>query len=198
MNERKDERKSPKKGRQTAEAIERAGMRIKRRDRMENVDVYEAEPEGCPDRAVVVFDAEEGMHVGVRLELPAGSDLRGAPVLSDRALLVQGILSVGLQHHHLQVEPLAHAEGLEGFLLTFHLCDHDRDLLRERHARVDAVAHELSEAFAHPGEDLAALKAVVGFRAFAPELAPARAQAAIVPTFDLEARDRMMREASRT
>jgi hypothetical protein len=160
--------------------------------------LYELEPTRCGGRQALVLDGKDkGITVALRQEVPENSPLRGEATTSTEALALLGALTAALRAQEVDAELIGGREGLEAVLLSRRLCarEPDADKLNEHLDRLQEIAEALEPALTLSGR--AAIDGVLA--RVRPQLAASpekieRRQAVIVPTFDEEARDRMLRE----
>jgi hypothetical protein len=195
--------RSPDEGRMATitALLRQADIQPGKRASMQGANVVEASAPGLAPQSLVVFQSQdEGMHLGLKVGIPANSALVNQKPYSDSVLLALGALTVGLGPLGLRAELLSGSEGAEGFLIIAHACDpKDPAVLRSRLVSLRSVSTRISEALAVPSADLvAALRASLGVRGFTEKWHTSGREAVVVPTFDTAVRDRMMKETGVT
>jgi hypothetical protein len=157
-------------------------------------EVFSIALPGPPETDGWIAVTAHSVELAVRVPLPEGWELTGAQPSTDRVLQVLGALNLGVQSHGLRVSPLAHIRGLEGFVITRHLC---RDLLSAERLREELLALQLTtrrvfEALSEPAARLlAAVRKAAGVRHAAPARQERRGTPEMIPTFDPAAMEQM-------
>jgi hypothetical protein len=157
---------------------------------------YEFEIPDCGGRRGLVFEAKDKrLTVGIRLHFQEGCSLLRAAATSDVALSFLGALHFSLQSQALEAQLVTGAEGVEGVIITARACAEEAEspLVEEYINRVRSVVEALHPALKGEGRELIdrVLDAVRPQLAASPE-EPTQPDALIVPTFNEEARDRML------
>ncbi|KRF02358.1 hypothetical protein ASG87_00050 [Frateuria sp. Soil773] len=163
--------------------------------------LHQLDPSQWSGRRALVLDRKQGgITAAVRVELPGSSPLRGQALASPEALALLGALTLALQDRGMDAKLIAGGDGLEAVMLNSHAChcDVDADSLRDKHLKeVDEVARLVEPALAQKGTALAtAILARVRPLVGALVKEELKAQPIVVPTFDEQERDRMMKQAS--
>lgn len=172
-----------------------AGFTIATSTALHGARVYELTSAECAGiRVAVLHTANKGLTLGGRIEL-SQSDLMGTSADSEQALLVLGALTAGLQPQGIEAHFLAGNQGLEGLMLSVHVCQDkgEPEQLKTQIARLARAAEAVAKALAQRGPDRLAAVRLAARLAEAAPAEVARVQVSVAPTFDLAARDRMMR-----
>lgn len=160
--------------------------------------VYELTSAECAGvRVAVLHTPGKGLTVGGRVEL-SQSDLKGTSADSEQALLVLGALTAGLQPQGIEAHFLAGNEGIEGLMLSVHVCQDkgEPEQLKASIVKITQAAEAVAKAVTQRGPDrLVAVRQAARLAKAAPAEV-ARVQVSVAPTFDLAARDRMMRNTN--
>ena len=178
--------------------LQELGMSVKNSTSTQAGKFYEFEIPDCPGRRGLVFDArDKGINVGIRLDFQENSTLLRAAATSDAALSFLGALSLSLKSQALEAQLITGMEGVEGVMITARVCSAEAGspIVKERINRIRSVVEALPPVLTEEGRELIdrVLAAVRPQLAASPEK-PTVPDALIVPTFDEEARNRMMGE----
>ena len=175
-----------------------AGITVKKHQPIPHGQVYEIETPDCLGFQGIVHETrDEGVTVALRVPLEKDSPLYGLAVNSEQAHLLLGTLTAGLQGQGLQALLLARQDGLEGVLISKHLCESrvEAAIIKEKLSSLKHTAESISSALKTKGKELtAALYKASLLQVAQPSLVNYPVRPMIAPTFDLEARDRMMKE----
>jgi len=180
--------------------LKEAGIAVRESTEMERGSLYEVEPAQCGGRRALVFDGKEkGVTVAVRADIPEQAALRHETLGSVESLALLGALSLALQGHDAQPHLLGGERGLEAVMVSGRLCEREAnpDSVHQELGRLEGIVASLEPALTLSGE---ALREAVLTRV-RPSVAGLVSEMSdgerpmIVPTFDEEARDRMMRQA---
>jgi hypothetical protein len=161
--------------------------------------IHELSPSHCRGQKTLVFERKEGgITVAVRVDLPETSVLRNQSLTSSEALTLLGALTLALQQHEAEAKLIAGSQGLEAVMVSARLCDRQLEAtaLNDHVSRVQDIAQSLEPALAEESPVLveSILERVRPVFA-APTKEIVRDQPIIVPTFDEEARNRMMQQS---
>lgn len=178
--------------------LHQAGFTIASRTALPGARVYEVtSPTSAGVRVAVRYSDDQGLTLGGRIEL-SSSELAGTRADSEPALLLLGALAAGLQSQELEAHLLAGKDGLEGIMLSAHVCQDkvDAEQLKALLVRLSQVAKAVTEAVAQPGPARVAAVLRAARLGQASAASVSRVQVSVAPTFDLAARDRLLRNAS--
>jgi hypothetical protein len=133
--------------------LHEAGLSIKSKKKTHAGEIIEVEIRGFRDYYGVISDIkDEGLVIGIRVELPAKSELRGVSLNSGKAMRLLGTLTVSLISRGLHAQLLIGRNGLEGLLISCHVC-HDKldsSYLKKQILKlgkiVETISHTLAES----------------------------------------------------
>jgi hypothetical protein len=177
-------------------ALEKAGLSVIGHAETQGGVLHELDPAGSEGRRSLVFDdGTRGMTVAIRVNIPEGSSLAKAPAGSEAALCFLGALTYSIQGRQAEAKLILGSHGVEGILVSRHICAGAlavEKIPQELHD-LRQIAGEIDSALAAPGPELIA-RLLANLSVVTSELARPipKEEARIVPTFDEEARDRMM------
>ncbi|MFS8085545.1 MAG: hypothetical protein ACMG6H_07930 [Acidobacteriota bacterium] len=158
--------------------------------------LHQLEPAHCGGRRALVFDGKEkGVTIAIRVELPDASSLRNQPVTSPEVLQLLGALTQALQGHDAEARLVGGDRGLEAVMVSKRLCESslDAERISERLNDMQDVVKEIEPALLLSGQTLiATIIARVGPVIADLSKEESTEEAVIVPSFNEEARDRMM------
>ena len=171
-----------------------SGMACRRIDKNVEGEIFSITLPGPLETEGWIASTPHSLELAVRVPLPEGWDLAGAQPSTDRVLQVLGALNLGVQSHGLRVSPVAHIRGLEGFVLSRHLC---RALLSTERLTEDLLALQLTarrvfEALSEPAARLlVAVRKAAGVRHAAARRQERRGTPEMIPTFEPAAVEQM-------
>lgn len=127
-------------------ALQEAGFKIKQRTQFGDNKVVELDPTHSGDHEVFIFESERGVLITLHISLDARSNLWRLNPESEKALLILGTLTFGLQSRDIQAGPLTQENGLCGFQLSAHMYPGqvDANHLRNQIAELVEVATRLA------------------------------------------------------
>jgi len=178
--------------------LEEAQLSIRERTETQGGLLHELEPAHCGGYRAIMFDnKEKGVTIAVRTELPPASQLRSQAPTSQEALSLLGALTLTLQGYGAEARLISGEQGLEAIMVSQRICDRalNADGLKQYLGQLQAIAEEVEPALSLNGQ--AQIEHVlVRVR---PQYADLRQQetheeAIVVPTFDEEARNRLMKQ----
>lgn len=178
--------------------LREANIAIRETIDVQSGKLHELEPaEHCGRRALVFEDGENGVTIGIRVELPQTSSLRNIPASSTESLTLLGAITFSLQGHNAHAKLLSGKQGLEAIMVSRQVCESglDSSALSEYLELIEAVAQSIEPALAlsAPASIEAVLEHVRPVVS-APESEILNVEPVIVPTFDEEARNQMMQK----
>lgn len=160
--------------------------------------IHALEPAQWCGRRTLVFDEKgKGITVAIRSELPEMSPLRNVSLTSQEALLLLGALNYSLQAHDADTKLVGGNQGLEAILISRRLCESEIDS--------STLSHHLNQIqdIIQSIEPVLSLSGQVLIDSVIEHVRPVisaqtnealKAEPMIVPTFDEEARNRMMQQ----
>jgi hypothetical protein len=162
--------------------------------------LHELDPAQYGGRQALVFESkDDGVTLAIRIEVPAASPLREEALTSTVALTFLGALTLALQGHKAEAKLISGGLGLEAVLVSRRLGDRELDAagVGRLLQALQTLAQQVEPALAASGQDVVA-RILARVRPVKSDLTKQSlaAEPVIVPTFDQEARDRMMRRAS--
>ena len=161
--------------------------------------VYEFERPGRADqRGVLVDDGRHGITVGVRLDLMPGDSLRNADPKSIDALALLGALTRSLYSRGLHSQLLTGTKGVEGILVSKHICAGENGFdIGEEIASISDAIEAISLSLQAKGTErlrqILHRTATLHVGVLSDIKTPS---GLVVPTFDEAQRDRMMKTSA--
>jgi hypothetical protein len=181
-----------------AALLQEAQIAIGETTEMQSGSIHELDSSQCRGRRALVFDRKDGgFTIAVRVELPATNTVRGKPVTSSEALELLGGLTLTLQQHDAEAKLMEGGNGVEAVMLSSRVCERNVDAasLNDRLNRLQDIAASVESAIGAPAADvIGRLFEEVRPSVAAPTKEPVRVPPIVVPTFDEEARNRMMQQ----
>jgi hypothetical protein len=160
--------------------------------------LHELEPSHyCGRRALVFESKEKGITVAIRADIPEKSPLRDTQVTSNEALLLLGALTFSLQTQNVETKLINGQRGLEAFVLSSRLCEAESDpgTISRYLNRLQDIVQAIEPVLSLTGQTLIdRVIDAVRLHIAAPTKEVQRVEPVIVPTFDEEARNRMMQQ----
>jgi len=179
-------------------ALKQAGIHVGQRTSVACGEVLEAEGPGIAPQSLVIFSSpQEGVQIGARITIPECSKLTGTAATSDQALILLGALTTAAAAQKLSVQALAGANGLEGYMVSAHACDDtDADHIKTKVRDLRAAAQEIETALAASGELKDRILSLARVSAYVPKLQVSDGKPMVVPSFDTQVRDQMMKKTA--
>lgn len=165
---------------------------------MPDGQMHVLEPAQWCGRRVLVFEGKErSLTLATRFEIPEMSPLLNVAVTSAEALLLLGTLTFSLQGHDAEVKLVSGKQGLEAIMVNRRLCAAEitAPTLRQELKQLQDIVQMLEPMLALSGQALIdsvleRVRPVI----FAPTQQTLKTEPLITPTFDEEARNRMMQQ----